>query len=58
MMRTNKQLAKDLSRVKDKLAKLRDEMRDIEEECASLRMASEDAVESLEYAIEVISEQV
>lgn len=56
--RSNKQLIAALNRAKEKLAKTRDELRDIEEEAENLRMISDDAVESLEYTIQVLSEQV
>lgn len=58
MARTPKTLIRDMNKCKEKLAKLRDELRDIEAEACGLSSLSADAVESLEYAIDRISEQV
>jgi hypothetical protein len=58
MARTPKTLIRDMERLKMKLAKLRDDFRDIEAEASELSDISGDAVDSLEYAIDRLSEQV
>jgi sensor histidine kinase YesM len=57
-MRKPQTLLRDLKRTMDKLAKLRDELRDIEAEASEMSDIAADAQESLEYAIERMSEQV
>lgn len=57
-MRNYKQLVRAMERAKIKLAKVRDEMREIVNEAESIEALSADAFESLEYAIERLSEQV
>ena len=56
-MRKPQTLLRDLKRTMDKLAKLRDELRDIEAEASEMGDLAADAQESLEYAIERMSEQ-
>lgn len=58
MARSSTQLIKAMAKAKEKLAKVRDELRDIEEEAETLVSVSSDAVESLEYAIDVLSQHV
>jgi predicted nucleic acid-binding Zn-ribbon protein len=57
-MRKPQTLLRDLKRTMDKLAKLRDELRDIEAEASEMGDIAADAQESLEYAVERMSEQV
>ncbi len=58
MAKTAKTLVREMNRLKEKLATLRDQLRDIEAEAGELSDISADAVESLEYAIDRLSEQV
>lgn len=57
MARTPKTLIRDMDRMKEKLATLRDHLREIETEASEMADISDDAVESLSYAIERLSEQ-
>lgn len=58
MAKTHKQMIKNLERLKNQLAKTRDELRDLEDEVEALRSISDDAVDNLGYVIDVLSEQV
>jgi len=58
MSRSIKQLTTDLQRKTLKLAKIRDELRYLEDEIVGLENAATEAVENLECAIERLSELV
>lgn len=58
MARSTKQLVTALEREKARLAKVRDALRDIEEDAQTQREAVDDALESLTYAIDKLSEYV
>lgn len=58
MARKPQTLIRDMKRAMEKLAKLRDDLRDIEAEASELCDIARDAHESLEYAIDRLSEQL
>jgi predicted nucleic acid-binding Zn-ribbon protein len=58
MARRPQTLIRDMNRVKEKLAQLRDQLREIQDEASELADLSADAVESLDYVVDRLSEQV
>jgi hypothetical protein len=58
MARNTKQLIAALKRESKRLAKVRDELREIEERSAELAQSADDALDSLSYAVDRLSELV
>jgi len=56
--RTIKSLTRQIERKKVALAKLRDELREIESEMSSLGDDAQEAIDSLEYATDALSRLV